>query len=527
MPACAIQNGFLKTSDGRVFIAPRGVGCGRGYTYYSCMKATGLSKSVGDITSYFCPDPFRSGRFVEAATIQGEENRWTFTVTGPKPFGSESILRKLLRQSGCEFDLQIHFGRCNDPTDFNGATQIVVAEGVRVSDYSTDDLVALNPGEEAVIAETISLSAREIYEIFQPELFQATEADTADNLMLACVYYPGAISDGCVAGCGEGCVEDCMVYFALGVPFVPSLNGSVVNILYTLNGGIDWSTYTLPCAASAAAALGYYNLVVGGNKLFITLNEVGGNGHIFSVPVDNIINGTSNGNTFFSVNHPITDTFFSGGILWAVGTGGRISAVDTRSYVSVLVEDGSSYPNNWWAIDGCDEDNLIVGGTAGQLAYRANGSSLQRVQLMIGNTQIIDDITSVAQKSRSDWYVVTSRGILYCTTNCGRTWTQTGLFDACVKQIQFATNNIGYIVVGSPPAIYRTSDGGTSWRLINDASQQIPEGTVLFDIAACPTNPNHFVAAGRVTLSGGDLCIADGGMAIEGDSGVLLVGQVG
>lgn len=527
MPACAIQNGYLKTSDGRVFIAPRGVGCGRGYTYYSCMKATGLSKSVGDITSYFCPDPFRAGRFREVATIQGEENRWTFTITGPKPFGSESILRRLLRQSGCEFDLQIHFGRCKDPTDFNGAAQVIVAEGVRISDYSTDDLVALNPGEDAVIAETVSLSAREIYEVFQPTLFESALAETADDLILSCVHYSGVISDGCAGGCGDSCQDDCGTYFALGVPYIPSANGSTVRIVFTRDGGETWETYTLPCAAAATASLGSYNLVVGGDKLYVTMNEVGGAGHIFSVPVASVINNTSNGNTFLSVGHTITDSFFSNGVLWIVGTAGYVTAIDVQSFVTVPVETGLNFSGSWYTISGCDQDNLIIGGSGGQLAHRANGSSLQHVDVVIGNTVVADAITALSMKSRSDWYAGTNSGVLYCTTNCGRTWTQAGLFGGCIKQINFATNNIGYIVVGSPGSVYRTSDGGTSWREVEDAGRQIPDGTVLFDIATCPTDPNQFIAAGRVTLSGDNLCALGGGNAIEGDRGVVLVGQVG
>src|SRR5688572_26502170 len=107
MPNNTTDTRFVLTSDARVFIAPRGIGCGRRYDYHNCMKMTGVSKSFGESEPVYCPDPTRSGQFIEVATIQGTEDRWSGSLSGPKPLGVRSVLEYLSKQR-CEFDAQVH-----------------------------------------------------------------------------------------------------------------------------------------------------------------------------------------------------------------------------------------------------------------------------------------------------------------------------------------------------------------------------------------------------------------------------------
>lgn len=518
------QNGLVISSDGRVFIAAKGIGCGRGYDYNPCLKMTGLSKSLGDSTPFYCPDPVRSGQYIEVATIQGEEGRWTFTLTGPKPFGVESSLHQILRRRGCEINIQVHFGRCVDPTQFNQFTHSIIAEGVRVSDYSTDDLVALNPGEAAVVTETISLNARNVYEAYRLSMFQSGSALLTDNLALSVAYCAGSGGTNCGDDC-DNCIDDCESYFVLAVPHNTNINGNPVSILFTQNGGVTWGEYQVPCAAVLTSVLESYEIACAGNRVMIVLNELGGHGHVFSVPISNIVSDLPSGSSYLALGWTAHDNFYYQGLLWVAGETGHLSVIDVDSMIVTDIEDGTNFPGDWYAISGRDNDYTLIGGADGQLAYRRKGSALQSVAITINGTVVVENITAVSMKTNTDWYVGTDAGSLYCTADCGRTWVKSSTLCGCVKSVQFPTDNIGYIAAGYPAAVYRSSDGGTSWQILEDAEGQIPEGAVLYDLSACPSNPNHFVAVGRVTTQGTGQCNATGGISFAGDSGLLLVGQ--
>jgi len=105
------------TGQGRVFINVDGEGCGKTYTYYNCMKVDGLDKSLGDITSIYCPDPNQYDTFIEVESIKGTDSRFTSTLSGKWPIDSQSPLEELLNQ-GCPFSLQVHYGRCTRPDSF-------------------------------------------------------------------------------------------------------------------------------------------------------------------------------------------------------------------------------------------------------------------------------------------------------------------------------------------------------------------------------------------------------------------------
>ncbi|HET7818595.1 MAG TPA: hypothetical protein VFL70_04765, partial [Bacteroidia bacterium] len=80
-----------------------------------------------------------------------------------------------------------------------------------------------------------------------------------------------------------------------------------------------------------------------------------------------------------------------------------------------------------------------------------------------------------------------STGVLK-STDGGNTWTQTGLnFTTTqgkdIDQLKFLPNNPNVILAATSDGIYRSSNAGTSWTLINNTAY-------TYDIAFHPTNAN-------------------------------------
>lgn len=517
-----MANDLLLNSDGRVFIATSGIGCGRTYGYYSCMKITGLQKNFGDIESFYCPDPDKPGEFEEVATIQGAESRWTATITGPKVRASRSSIGSLLQRKNCEFNAQVHFGRCIDPSQFNEFESIVIIEGARISEYSTDDLVALNPGERAIIQETLSLSARSIYEIYEQAMYE--EAQAQANIA---GYIVPSIAYSTYVDCDDDCPVYCQRYYAVRIPFTAAGGCSPADLLYTEDGGYTWTTLQIGTLCLLNQNIESYEIVAAGSNLYFTYNFASGFGGITIIPQSMISDGAITNPTNVQLAFTIYDSFYADGVLWVVGgtglTAGYISAMDTVTQVVTSYETGVNFLRQFYSVYSYDSDNVIAGGAVGTLAARLNGSSFQAISVIVNGLPVGDDIIEVWMKSKTNWYIGTTVGDLYCTLDSGKTWTQSGDFAGCIGGLTFPTDNVGYVAVGYPASVWRTIDGGSTWTEVDDTYNQLPTDVILSDIASCPSDPNTFIAVGRETAT--TICSATGGSQLAGDSGFVIVGR--
>lgn len=508
-----------QTSDSRIFIAPNRASCGAAYTYHSCMRMEGVDKSFGDITSVYCPHPTRTGEFVEIAQIQGADGRWTTSLVGRLPLNYQSIIAQLANKK-CAFDLQVHFGKCFDPTNFNTFDMSYVFENVRISSYSLGTLGALGPDERATIDETVAISAETAYQLFQVYP-NATGANVTPNGPVPTMSYGNYVS------CTD-CLDSCGRFYGLQLP-ATTLASQDVYIVWTDDGGLTWNTTTLPCSsAQLTNPIASYVIQSDGTNLYITLNESGGTGHLYIVPISEVEDGTITSSIFSILDNTNTiyATFLYQTDFWTAGANGIVNLVDKASQSYTVIEDGTTFTNDWFAIHGIDSDNLIVGGEGGVLAVRRNGGSLQAVTFAVNSVTVTDDITSVWMKSEDEWLVGTEAGNLYCTTDSGSTWTLTQTFSGCVRDIDFPRNSTGYIVIKSPAQIWRTYDGGGTWVKVTDKYSQISSTSEFFGVSTCPDNPNTFVVNGQIpNVSVANPCDTSGTLFSTGSTGVLIVGR--
>jgi len=166
------------------------------------------SWSLGDRTPVREPDPTRYGAFRIVDAIKGEAGLVTLSVEAMYGFDPSEFLR--MGRRGCPLDVQVHFGQCQDPRDFNaGWDKVFVLEGADIGNWGTNDMGALQQGEESTVLESIDFNALDAYEI-KPLLFaELGEAEIIGEVM--------AVSICDAVSCGECGIPStgCQVVFAI------------------------------------------------------------------------------------------------------------------------------------------------------------------------------------------------------------------------------------------------------------------------------------------------------------------------
>lgn len=512
---------YMLTSQARIFIAPRGAGCGREYTYYTCMKLGGLDRQTGESTPIYCPDPARPGRFIQVATIKGAEAPWASSITGYKPLGSASTLAKLAA-ARCKFDLQIHFGSCNDLSNFSDYEMAIVLEDVEISDYSIDGLGALNGGEVQPVLETVNIKAANAYEVYDVELLRVATAllDNVGSQVVGVTYSPYACATE------EG--EICQNFYAFQLPRVYSGVGAddLIYILSSRDGGLTWERHQIAAVAQAGDTVRSSRIATVGDTIVLSIADLL-NGlmpcTLFSVPISSLDETVVTVFTTSEFPDRITRLRRIGARIYAVTENGSILWLNAKTLVPTYLEDGTLYSNVWLDIHGLDYDNLIVGGSSGTLAHRRGGASFRTVPVVVNGNAVISDITAVVMKSNDEWLIGTNAGRLYCTTNAGISWTMVFDGDSPIAQLEFPTKNTGYMLIGwTPAALYRTSDGGNTWNALRAPLADINDFSIMRGFAVCPEDPSAFVVVGD--YAGLDFVAAQTDN-VAGLDGFILIGD--
>lgn len=477
--------------DGRFFMSIDGQACGTQLSYHSCVKMTGLQKSFGDIEPVQCPDPQRSGEFVEVATLQGQDSRWTATIVGRKQRKDRSLLSQLLLKKRCEFAFHVHYGRCTDPSNPTDFETALIFEGVRISEYATGDLIAMTQGEQAVIEETISFSAADVYEIYAPHLYE-TDKTTVLRGSASSVAYAAPY---CEADCEEACARA----YALRLPNANDSATCGLYIDYTLDGGATWSRVQTDCFLGSGA-IWSYRVHADSKYLYVTANGLNCKTVVARIPLSKLTCGSGAADAPVAVGFVVYNTFLYGSILYMAGETGQIATYNTKTGVVEVVESGT-FLTHFYAINGIDEDNVAAGGASGSFAVREDGGLFRQVTVYDTGVAVTADITAVYMRADGNWIVGTRDGRILCgyDDGCGAesaVWTKLATLTGCIVSIKFATRSIGYAAVGYPASLWRSIDGGASWHQLFDNFNQIPTDATFHDLSVCQDDPGQFLAVG-------------------------------
>jgi len=480
---------YAKTGFSRVFLIDGGARPDHAPVYQSCMMAGGASKSWGGLTDIECPSQVQYDQFEVVDTIKGAEERATMDLAGRYLADVASEILRIGNQ-GCSVDVQVHFGKCTDPTDFNVFTKAIVMEGGYFSDWSTDQLGAVESGERNPVNETGTLSAEDVYEILRLTLTEVA-ASIVTNEVIDVV-----ICD--TVACGE-CDEDSTGYqhiYAVTTAAGGS-PGTPADIVHTVNGS-TWYADDIDTlgAAEVPDAIGCV-----GDYVVVVSNDSGSAHYALKSEVDDVDydEAWTEIATGF-VGAPNDCHRATGGrYLYVVGDSGYVyRTADITEGVTVL-DAGVATAQNLNAVFAFSDDFVVAVGNNGAIVYTEDGVSWSAVTGPVGAGT---NLNGVAVQSEQVWWIVTSAGTAYYTVDKAANWVIKGFpgsgAGVCYA-ISFSNDAVGYLAHATvTPAgrILRTYDGGYSWQILPEGTGTIPANDRINALATTQYDPNFVVGVG-------------------------------
>lgn len=478
-----IQNSFsrLWSMDGRARpdVAP---------AYQSFWSAGAFNWAQGDNTRIRIGSPDAYGQFVTVGKVSGEQGAPELTLMG-RYQTSVSELLKLARKR-CDFDVQVHFGVCKDPRNFNlGWNKILVVESVRVTNYSTTELGAMDDAAQAVVNEEVPVSGEDAYEIVPVSLASKASNEVTSEVIDIIVCDAQACAD-----CGISS-DGCNIVFAI-IKSSDSSPGIPAEVVFTDDGGATWNDTDITTLAvtedpNAAACVGTSLIVVSTESLSLHYANIA-----------QLLLGTetwSEVSTGFVVGGgPRAIYAPSSAHVWIVGAGGYVYfSNDPTSSVSVQ-DAGVATAQQLNAIHGLDLDNIVAVGNSNAVISTSNGgvtwSSITGPAAGVA-------LNTVFMKDNLVWFVGAANGRMYYTVDGGANWLEKGFPGAGVGQVRhivFTTPTVGYMshsLAAPAGRILRSVDGGYSWYITPEGTGVIPANDYINKIAVC-ANSNIFFAGG-------------------------------
>lgn len=493
------------TAGSRVFIIPGRARPDHVPEYASSLKMSGLTQGQGDITPIEIPDPSSYGKFLKVASIRGQRENATTSLSGRYAMAVKSKIFEL-SNSGCAIDVQLHIGECTDPSDFDAFSKMIVLEDVTLTSYSTDDLGALGSDENAVVNETVELSSSNVYEILP--LSVGTKADSIITNEITDIAIVDSASCGSCGNESDGTYKIFAVTVAAG-----GSPGTPPDILHTIDKGMNWYANDINSMLTAQSACGVAG--VGDYIVAISAARYG----MSYAPISEFDGGVT-----APLFTEITTGFTSGkapAAIWSngrkafiVASGGYIYYVDNVVDGVTAVDTGSATVNDLLAVHAYSEDFAVAVGRNGAVVYTRDRYNWTASPSVPVGAAI--NLTTVWMRDEDEWIVGTSDGRLFHTINAGVSWTQKslpGTTPAEINKIRFANKTIGYCSakLATPRGrVYRTFDGGYSWTVIPEKIGTMPLSDKFGALTCAVGDPNFFVTAG---------------LADNGTDGILVIGK--
>lgn len=492
---------IFSRGQSRVFLQASGAGPGHAVEYLGLARVGGFSESLGDVTPVRVPSRISYDRFDVIGETRGDAGLPTTSIVAR--FG---LVNPIMRMT-CPGHLQCHFGKCQDPQDFNGGWDKIIAfEHFYLTSRSSDDLGALDSGENETISLTGEITARQLWEV--DPLTLAARAGEEALLEVVDVVVSDYIS------CGECGYESDGVQriFALVKGSGSGSPGLPAELLVSEDQGATWSQYDITTLTgteqpSALAVVGV-NVVVVSN----------GSGSLHFAPLSDLSSWTEVTTGFVSAGKPNAIFSLSSTQTWIAADGGYIYFTTDPTQGVEVQADGSLSAENLNAIHAVDSRNLVAMGDNGAVLMTANGGNTWSLS---DTSPTLNDITCCWMRTDYCWFAGDNAGHLWYTRNGGVSWAELRFAGVAgtgsIGDIVFADHPdcpFGFLAhnTGTSGVIYRTLDGGQSWYALPEKAGVIPanDRIVSLSCGVGPSSPNFVVG---------------GGLADDATSGIVIVGS--
>jgi len=465
----------------RMWLVPNRAAPQNAPEYQGLWKAGAVTWQQGDVTTIRVPDPSRYDEFIRIGKILGNPGDPQLPVMARYTSDLSRLLQ--LAKRGCDHDLQIHFGKCRDPQNFNqGWDKIAVLEAAHITQYGTSELGALQPSERSMVDENVPFTGENYYEIGRINF--AEQATTQITQEIVDVLIPDTITCGACGITSDGCqVVLLLTLRAGGSP------GTGADVAYTKNAGSTWAYREITTLTGSNDPDAF--AVVSGNVVVVSVETIG----LHYASLADLLVGaetwTSVTTGFVASHGPKAIHTADPTHTWMVGNTGYIYfTADPTAGVSVQ-DAGVATIQNLLDIHGVDQLNLVAVGAGNAVVKTNNGGSTWTA---ITGPAVGVALNSVWMKSPTEWLVGTDGGKLYYTTDSGVTWTEVafpGSGAGSVSDIVYATGSVGYMAhaTATPRGrILRTVDGGHSWYVAPESGTAMAANDRVNALATCDPN---------------------------------------
>jgi hypothetical protein len=484
----------IKTPFSRIFVTRFGSSPSRVPQFLDFAIPLAPEQNFGEVTSIFAPDPSRYDSFVEVGETVGAEERPTIGMRMLYTF-DKSLLLELAKRR-CPFDVQIHFGQCKDPRNFNqGWEKILAFDAGRISTWNTDDLGAMTPGDNNPVNQEVDVSGSLMYEIMPLKVSEKAASSVVQEIIDIVVCD--------TAGCGGDCGEvstGCDRVFALAAP-AGSSPGMLASVIYTRDGYTTPGTSVITTLAigedpTGVACVGDYLVVAQPTSLALHYAAIADilNGDAVWAEVQGDIVSTKGPRAIDSYSP--SDTL-------VVGAGGYIYKLEGSIEDGVTLKNaGGTTTEDLNSVYMFSTQEAVAVGDANAVVYSLDGGENWS---SVTGPEVGADLLTVTMKTKSTWLVGTSTGKLWYTEDSGQNWTEKGFRSSgtgSVRKVAYASNQVAYMAHattagGARGHLLRSIDGGNSWyRLPEGTSQTFPLVDRINSFALCEKEVNSLYAAG-------------------------------
>lgn len=485
---------YFQRGQGRVFLQQYGPHPDHCFDYQGCARLDGMEESLGDITEMQCPDPNVYDEFLVVDEIRGAGGPVTTTMVAR--FGLVNPILSLR----CPFDIAVHYGRCKDPSDFNGGWEKgIVFHRARLTSRSTSELTALAEEDRADILVTGAISARKFYEVDTIAFAEAAGTEIQGEVVAV------LICD--TPSCGECDVvsDGCQRIYAVTTFSTLLSPGLGPEVVYTEDGGQTWLEELIDTLGLAEAPM---DAACVGDKLVVISNDSNSLHYAYFTDMGTwveVVTGfvvTGEPNAIWSVDARHT---------WIVGDGGYIYFTDDPTTGVEAQDAGVATVQNLADVHFIDTLRGVAVGASNAVVITENGGATW--QAIVGPNVGVN-LTAIWMLTDRIWFVGDAGGQLWYTTDAGDNWTEKafpGSGSGVVEAIVFYEGGFGFLShTTTDPAgrILRTRDGGCTWYVLPDETGALPANDQINAIAPCDQNT-----------------IWAGGLADDAADGILVHGS--